>query len=315
MPIRIYSLAKQLKLDSKVLVDICNEGGCHGKGLWPASLTDEEMTTVMAFINRRQGLPVLCPTRSPRPGQKRRAAPLPSPFRREDYIALSGGTVGPSKVSGSYRRRRDRKTPIAKEEAGRAVRCLLLLLSAPCLPASRQSVAPTACSASVRAGSHAPPVGSPFCRPRGSCRLRLWRKRTNPRKNRTGEESEKFPRVREKIARKRARKGNAEREKRKKGAHQGPRERKGGRAGTRAGNQAGLLPASKRPAAAAEIGRTRSAKARHQAPCAMPSVPAKRAQNLFPSISASTSKSGSPRKRPRARPARVAVGAAAAAAR
>ncbi len=63
MPIRIYSLAKQLKLDSKVLVDICAKAGVTGKGSALASLTDEEMATVTAFINAgkaaRFGAPAL----------------------------------------------------------------------------------------------------------------------------------------------------------------------------------------------------------------------------------------------------------------
>ena len=51
MPIRIYALAKQLNLDSKVLVDICTKAGVTGKGSALASLTDEEMAKVTAFMN------------------------------------------------------------------------------------------------------------------------------------------------------------------------------------------------------------------------------------------------------------------------
>jgi len=32
LAVRIYSLAKELKLDSKVLVDICTDAGVTGKG-------------------------------------------------------------------------------------------------------------------------------------------------------------------------------------------------------------------------------------------------------------------------------------------
>ncbi len=55
MPIRIYALAKQLKLDSKVLVDICTKAGVTGKGSALASLTDEEMAKVTAFIDGGKG--------------------------------------------------------------------------------------------------------------------------------------------------------------------------------------------------------------------------------------------------------------------
>ena len=50
MPARIYSLAKELKLDSKVLVDICTSAGVTGKGSALASLTDEEVERVKAYI-------------------------------------------------------------------------------------------------------------------------------------------------------------------------------------------------------------------------------------------------------------------------
>ena len=55
LPIRIYALAKQLKLDSKVLVDICTKAGVVGKGSALASLTDEELAKVMAFIDGGKG--------------------------------------------------------------------------------------------------------------------------------------------------------------------------------------------------------------------------------------------------------------------
>jgi translation initiation factor IF-2 len=93
LPIRIYALAKQLKLDSKVLVDICTKAGVTGKGSALASLTDEEMATVTAFISggkaARFGAPA-APSGRPEPA-------APSPFRREDYIAPAG-TVVSSKV-------------------------------------------------------------------------------------------------------------------------------------------------------------------------------------------------------------------------
>ncbi len=44
MAVRIYSLAKELKLDSKELVDVCARLGIRGKGSALASLTDEEVT-------------------------------------------------------------------------------------------------------------------------------------------------------------------------------------------------------------------------------------------------------------------------------
>ncbi len=96
MPIRIYSLAKQLKLDSKVLVDICTKAGVTGKGSALASLTDEELATVTAFMNSgKGGRPGAAPAGHLPPGRHETgmAGGAPAAFRREDYIAPAG-TVG-----------------------------------------------------------------------------------------------------------------------------------------------------------------------------------------------------------------------------
>ena len=55
MPVRIYALAQQLKIDSKELVDICTKVGVTGKGSALASLTDEELKRVKEYLARRQG--------------------------------------------------------------------------------------------------------------------------------------------------------------------------------------------------------------------------------------------------------------------
>ena len=45
MPIRIYALAKDLKIDSKELVEFCNKAGIPGKGSALASLEDDEIAS------------------------------------------------------------------------------------------------------------------------------------------------------------------------------------------------------------------------------------------------------------------------------
>ncbi len=50
MAVRIYSLAKELKVDSKELVDICTKVGIRGKGSALASLSDEEVTKLQDFF-------------------------------------------------------------------------------------------------------------------------------------------------------------------------------------------------------------------------------------------------------------------------
>jgi translation initiation factor IF-2 len=88
LPARIYSLAKELKLDSKVLVDICTSAGVTGKGSALASLTDEEVERVKAYLSGGgAGKASATKTRSAAAGEGAGEA-----VRREDYIA-PGGTV------------------------------------------------------------------------------------------------------------------------------------------------------------------------------------------------------------------------------
>ena len=51
MPIRIYALAKELKVENKELVDICNKAGITGKGSALASLSDDEVARLKAFVD------------------------------------------------------------------------------------------------------------------------------------------------------------------------------------------------------------------------------------------------------------------------
>ncbi len=50
MAARIYSLAKELNIDSKLLVDICAKAGLPGKGSALASLSDEEVAKLKAYL-------------------------------------------------------------------------------------------------------------------------------------------------------------------------------------------------------------------------------------------------------------------------
>lgn len=50
MATRIYALAKDLKLDTKELVDLCTKAGIPGKGSALATLTEDEVDRVQAFI-------------------------------------------------------------------------------------------------------------------------------------------------------------------------------------------------------------------------------------------------------------------------
>ena len=85
MPIRIYALAKELKIDNKILVDICTKAGITGKGSALASLTDEEVAKLKAFMSAGRGS-----RGGAASAASRDAAAEPSVLRREDYIAPAG---------------------------------------------------------------------------------------------------------------------------------------------------------------------------------------------------------------------------------
>jgi translation initiation factor IF-2 len=94
LAVRIYSLAKELKLDSKILVDLCTKAGVTGKGSALASLTDEEVARVKAFVesgaNKGAIREAAAAHASPATATLAPTAPEPPVFRREDYIAPGG---------------------------------------------------------------------------------------------------------------------------------------------------------------------------------------------------------------------------------
>jgi translation initiation factor IF-2 len=89
VPIRIYALAKELKYDSKELVDICTKAGITGKGSALASLEDAEVDKVKAFLAGGEKKAT---------GTPKAAAPdkpvEPTSYTRDDYIA----PVAPGKI-------------------------------------------------------------------------------------------------------------------------------------------------------------------------------------------------------------------------
>jgi translation initiation factor IF-2 len=85
LPVRIYSLAKELKLDSKILVDICTSAGVTGKGSALASLTDEEVERVKAYLSG--SAKSAAKPRAPVATTTAESAADTPVVRREDYIA------------------------------------------------------------------------------------------------------------------------------------------------------------------------------------------------------------------------------------
>ena len=105
VPVRIYALAKDLNLDSKELVEVCRKAGLPGKGSALASLSDQEVDKVKAFLGgakKKKAEPVA--RQGTAVGPER-----PTPYTRKDYIAPGYG----SKIRVLDAAQRGRKTKMA----------------------------------------------------------------------------------------------------------------------------------------------------------------------------------------------------------
>jgi translation initiation factor IF-2 len=83
--VRIYTLAKELKIDSKELVEICARAGIQDKGSALASMTDQEVVRLKEFIAGKAR-----PAEKTTAAAKPAATPAAGTLRREDYIAPAG---------------------------------------------------------------------------------------------------------------------------------------------------------------------------------------------------------------------------------
>ena len=96
MAVRIYSLAKELKLDSKELVDLCARAGIQDKGSALASLSDDEVNRVREFLAGKSKT-------AERPAAPAARAPVKPTgvLKREDYVAPTGavGRTRPKDLS------------------------------------------------------------------------------------------------------------------------------------------------------------------------------------------------------------------------
>lgn len=98
MAVRIYSLAKELKLDSKELVDLCARAGIQDKGSALASLSDDEVARVKEFIAGKSK-----PPERPAATATRAPAKAAGVMKREDYVAPTGavGRTRPKELPAS----------------------------------------------------------------------------------------------------------------------------------------------------------------------------------------------------------------------
>ncbi len=105
MPVRIYALARQLRIDKQALFEACKKAGVTVKGSALASLSDDEVAQVKAFLSgkgsggasRSAGTGTAAGGRTPvAGGAGKGTSASPGVVRREDYIAPAG--AAPKKV-------------------------------------------------------------------------------------------------------------------------------------------------------------------------------------------------------------------------
>jgi translation initiation factor IF-2 len=101
--VRIYTLSKELKIDSKELVDLCTRAGIQDKGSALASMSDEEVAKLKDFIagkSRPPERPAAAAGPAPTPAVPKPVTAVappapggtrsPGTLKREDYIAPAG---------------------------------------------------------------------------------------------------------------------------------------------------------------------------------------------------------------------------------
>ena len=97
MAVRIYTLSKELKIDSKELVELCTRAGIQDKGSALASMSDEEVAKLKEFIaakSRPPERPAPAPVKPGAPAAAKPTAPITTTLKREDYIAPAGVAKG-----------------------------------------------------------------------------------------------------------------------------------------------------------------------------------------------------------------------------
>lgn len=97
MPARIYALAKELKLDSAELSDICAKAGITGKGSALASLSDDEVVKLKEFISGggRKSAPPAAKGSSGSTAKQIEQQVDSGAIRREDYVAPTAAASKP----------------------------------------------------------------------------------------------------------------------------------------------------------------------------------------------------------------------------
>jgi len=119
LSVRMYALAKELKLDNNDLVEICNKAGIQGKGSALASLTEDEVAKVKQYLSGgaaasrgRASGGVATKRRAEAPSRPVRVQP---PIRHDEFAASRSG--GSAKVPVLGRRKKSAEEPTSPAPA------------------------------------------------------------------------------------------------------------------------------------------------------------------------------------------------------
>ena len=142
MAIRIYSLAKDLGLDSKELVDLCARIGIQGKGSALASLEDDEIARIKNHLAEKAAPVATATKEAPRPVRE--------PARDVPIRELNIKPIAPKRDIGAIRTRPSATATSAPVEAtaelhepAATVEAVSAVDSAPTVEASIEAVPPT----------------------------------------------------------------------------------------------------------------------------------------------------------------------------
>lgn len=148
MAVRIYSLAKDLGIDSKELVDLCPRIGIQGKGSALASLENDEIAKIKSYLAERSAPAAEAPKEAPRPV---REAVREAPIREIGKPATAKREIGSIRKTAKAA---EAKVPSAPEESEEEVRGAASadLVSEPEAPAVSGSKSPAAKTPALRVG-------------------------------------------------------------------------------------------------------------------------------------------------------------------
>ena len=145
MPARIYELAKELKIDSAELSEVCSKAGIVGKGSALASLSDEEVTKLKEYMaggNKRS------PSAENSTAEQLQGHLDPgSAIRREDYVAPTAASSKPQVIQAE--KPRETKTPsdeprTPKNRSAPAIKLAPMPTVDPATPRQSESEGPAA---------------------------------------------------------------------------------------------------------------------------------------------------------------------------